>query len=228
MSSFFSLALITASSGFAECGNCPPGSQGPQGPQGVEGQQGPQGAQGAQGPQGPRGPMGPQGATGADGAVGPAAPFCGILTFTDPYSLVNQTIPSLAPILLEQNALSTPDIDVTNSGITGAVVVNTAGTYVLLYSATAKPDDSCSNHFWSIGIYVNGVLHVGSVRASSYEDKFETIMGHFIVALQAGDTVTLRNTSNIPIEVLSNVSGGSMPNTSAALDMFLLTSGTTF
>jgi len=116
---FFSFALTMASPLFAECGSCgsgcghcPQGVQGPNGPQGPAGPLGPQGPQGIQGLQGPRGPKGHDGPM---GETGPAAEFCGILTFSNPYSLVNQCVQPGHSILLEVNNIFTPDIDTSNA-----------------------------------------------------------------------------------------------------------------
>lgn len=205
----------------AQCGNCPQGVQGPQGAQGAPGCMGPQGPQGTQGAQGPRGVAGPK------GDVGPAALFCGILTYSNPYSLLEQCVPSLNAIKLEVTDINTPDIDVSNAGTTGEIIINTEGTYVILYSATGKLHEYCDVGNWSIALYIDGVLQPGSVKASltnSHKD-FDTVTGHLIASLKVGQKLTLVNSTNLSVQLLSNVSGGSMANTSAALDLFLLTSG---
>lgn len=114
---------------------------------------------------------------------------------------------------------------------TGEIVLNTEGTYFIIYSATGKIDKECEYTYdnWSIGIYLDGILQAGSVKAASTRhNDFETITGHVIVAVKPGQIVTLRNVSDSPLHILGDVSGSSTPNTSAAVDLFLLTSGTTF
>ena len=221
------LVCFTPMLAHAQCGSCPIGPQGPMGPQGNPGPQGPQGPQGIIGPQGSRGPAGPMGPA---GPTGPAALFCGILTFTNPYSLVNQKVWPDANVKLELPGPTTPDIDVSNAGTTGEIILNTEGTYAIIFSVTGKLAEKCDNTPWSFGIYVDGVLQAGSVKAAVTQHKgdFETITGHVFVQVKAGQVITLRNVSESVVSLLADVSGGFVPNTSAAVDIFLLTSGTSF
>ncbi|MDP1880534.1 MAG: collagen-like protein [Parachlamydiaceae bacterium] len=219
-----SLMADCSHQGSSSCGTCPPGPQGPIGPQGAPGPQGPQGAQGSIGPQGPRGPagcMGPQ---------GPAALFCGILTFTNPYSLLEQCIFPGSAIKFEKSGLTTSDIDTCNAAITGEIIFETEGTYVIAFTVTGRIKEDCIDGNWSVGIYIDNVLQAGTVVAAvtRHSKDFESISGHLIAVVKVGQSITLRNTSSNTISLLNNVSGGSRPNSSASLEAFLLTSGTTF
>jgi hypothetical protein len=206
---FFYIALTHFSSLFAQdCGNCT------------------QGMQDFRRGERPKGPTGPQ------RLVRPTSRHSGILTFCNPYSLVNQYIFGESVILLEESGIRTRDIDASNSGINGEIIVNATGAYLIFYSATGRSADSDNyNDAWSIGIYIDGVLDAGTVKAgtSNSKDEFETVTGYSLAVIKAGQTVTLQNVSTHPIELLSNVSGNnSVPNISAAVDLVLLTSGTTF
>lgn len=220
---FFSLILISnaPASLHAQCASCPQGVQGPQGAQGTPGPVGPQGPQGVQGAQGPRGVPGPKGDT------GPAALFCGIQSFCNPYSLEEQIVPSLNAMKLEITDVTTPDIDVSLAPTTGEIIINTEGMYAILYSATGKLNEYCDFGAWSIGIAIDGVLQTGSVKAALTNSKhdFDTVTGHIFLPLKVGQKLTLMNSTNLSIQILSNVSGGPTPNTSAAVDLFLLTGG---
>lgn len=220
-------ASVQAQCDTPSCGSCAPGPQGPMGPQGTPGPQGPQGGQGTMGPQGPRGPMGPQG---TPGVPGPAAAFCGILTFTNPYSLQGQCIFPCGNVKFEEAGFTTADIDTSNAGTTGEIVFKTEGTYCFVFTATGKLKEKKGGYdTWSFGLYIDGVLQPGTVIAAvTREHKdFESISGHLIAPVKAGQVLTMRNVSDDAVLLLNNVSGNhSIYNTSASLDAFLLTSGT--
>jgi len=104
---------------------CPAGAQGPAGPQGV---QGPIGIAGGTGAQGIDGPAGSSGIQGPIGDQGPCCPLTG--TFANVFSELDQLDrPSGSVALMEGANASTPGIDISNAGTSGAIVVTIAGIY---------------------------------------------------------------------------------------------------
>ena len=163
------------------------GATGPQGPigltgaTGATGAQGPIGLTGATGPQGPAGPIGPQGPQGEVGPQGPAGTGDAIYTNSGAVEVESgQTIPlSLT--------LQTPDstMSVADNGVT----VSQTGYYLVSYYIGG----SVATNEFVTSLYVNdtAIANENIVQSNSAGAASKTAL----LSLNAGDTITLRNTS---------------------------------
>lgn len=204
---------------------CPQAPQGPvgfAGLVGLDGAAGPQGDQGPQGIPGPQGPLGAQGIQGPQGPDGPCAPV--ISAFTNVYSLADQTIAPGQSVMLELSSANSGDFDITLAGTTGQVTVLASGYYLLNWGIDGLLTPPYPNPVpaWSFGIYINGVFLPGSAQGS-FTITPDAIVKHassyFIIHLNAGDVLTLVNTSTLPVNVVSNPFGSSVPTAAARLNI---------
>ncbi|MBR9649289.1 DNRLRE domain-containing protein [Clostridium tyrobutyricum] len=184
------------------------GAQGPQGPQGVQGPAGvdgpqgsvgPTGPQGIQGPTGPQGPQGPQGPAGADGATGPAN---GLNAYGYIYNLQDSMAIANGDILFSNNGYLNGIAHTTG---TAEISITQTGIYEINYIISTTINSNTA----SLAIAVNGfvqpstqvIVLLGAGKTS----------GNAVLTLNAGDIITLRNTSTNTI-VLENT-----PNVNAQL-----------
>ncbi len=185
------------------------GATGATGPQGATGPMGPQGFQGATGdagPQGDMGPMGLEGATGADGATGAIGPqgatgpmgatgVGGILDYGYMYNLTSPVaVVAGADISFDSNGLLTSGI----AHIAGAAqinVVNTGFYLVLFYASCLEAND--------FELFVNGNAIAGSLYGVTMAGIDNN--GYAIVALSAGDVLTVRNVGGADATLTSSV-----------------------
>lgn len=195
----------------------PAGAQGPAGAPGAAGPAGPQGETGAVGPHGPQGPTGPQGATGtagetgpqgatgpvgATGAAGPTGPTGAQGPAGDPGTLAADAghVYQLATIA-DATVVGGADVPFSNNGSLGSGVIHTAGTTTTTVSAAGR---------YRVGFTVNFTAGVGAQYTiavnGSATPAFNTpaltatgqVSGEGIIALTAGDVITLRNNSAVP------------------------------
>jgi hypothetical protein len=228
---FFAFLCLTTLN--ADCGNQRglPGVLGPNGPTGATGTvtgatgntgaTGPVGEPGPTGPTGPIGPTGiapigfpgPSGATGATGAFGATGTY---VDYAMMYSTVTQTVPPNTDITFENNVPPfSPGGAVSHSTIVSpqTVTFNSSGTYIIQYRVT--PQGSAM----SLSLVLNGASIIGG--SSMGQDNVNTqmmSMGQTIVTVPAGSTMTLRNTSTVPV-IIQNLAAGS---TTASLAIYLL------
>ncbi|MBV4435809.1 collagen-like protein, partial [Clostridium tyrobutyricum] len=184
------------------------GAQGPQGPQGVQGPAGvdgpqgsvgPTGPQGIQGPTGLQGPQGPQGPAGADGATGPAN---GLNAYGYIYNLQDSMAIVNGDILFSNNGYLNGIAHTTG---TAEISITQTGIYEINYIISTTINSNTA----SLAIAVNGfvqpstqvIVLLGAGKTS----------GNAVLTLNAGDIITLRNTSTNTI-VLENT-----PNVNAQL-----------
>ncbi len=193
---------------------CEKGDRGPQGLTGEQGLQGIQGVTGLTGAQGIQGLQGIQGQKGDQGIQGPKGDCVecnrecksGLSEFAEVYSGVSQTL-SASPgvnlagtsVVWENTIYTTANIDVSSAASNGKVAVKMAGWYELSYGAAAFLNPVPSPlPVWSVSIFRNGSYVPGSTICAlpiSPEQQATEIVADLLVHLDAGDSVTLANTS---------------------------------
>ncbi len=192
----------------------PTGPTGATGPTGLAGATGPTGSTGAAGETGPTGPTGlagatgPTGSTGVTGPTGPTGAF-GITTYGYVYNLatlVDATVAGGADIPFSNNG---PLSGITHTAGTTTITVPTAGVYQIDYSAYITAGIGSA-----IAIAVNGTVNA-STNLSALVATGE-LNGTAMLTLAAGDTITLRNNSLIPLTLTL------APNIGAQLNIILL------
>ncbi|MFU0832875.1 MAG: Collagen triple helix repeat protein [Oscillospiraceae bacterium] len=180
----------------------PTGDVGPTGPTGDTGPTGPTGDTGPTGPTGDMGPTGPTGDTGPTGPTGDTGPTGpGVTTYGYVYTQGAVTV------------LAGGDITFSNSGTlsgvshtpgTTAVVVMVSGMYQINYSVNIATTGVNA----AIAIAVNGVVEASTDVLSVAGTG--VISGTAILPLSAGDSVTLRNDSLVPMDLAATGNGAQL------------------
>lgn len=190
------------------------GSAGPTGAIGAAGATGPTGSTGATGAIGPAGATGATGVgvtgpTGADGAVGPAGPTGatggGLSAYAYVYNVSAELVPVETDIAFDSNGILQ---GVTHGIGAQQIVVSATGIYEVNWIVSGVE----SNQF---GLFVNGTSATGSVFGSGAGTQQNS--GQVILALSAGDVVTLRNHSSAAVVTLQPVAGGGQTSVNAAI-----------
>jgi hypothetical protein len=100
---------------------------------------------------------------------------------------------------------ATANIDVSMAAINGQVKVNKAGWYDVATGISAALNPIASPlPVWSLSLFVNGILVPGSTFANmtlSPAQLANEIVADVFVHLNAGDVLTLANTSVSPIQL---------------------------
>jgi collagen triple helix repeat protein len=182
----------------------PAGPQGPQGIQGAQGAQGPQGIQGAQGNQGDQGPQGPQGPQGAQGPQGPAG--TGLAQYGAVYNLSAQFVPLEADVLFDTAGVLSAGITFTPGST--QITITSAGTYLFQFSLNGVEPNQFAL-FLNGAAVAGGIFGVGSGTGNT--------VGQVLVAVSAGDVVTLRNHTSASAVTLQTLAGGTQTNVNASL-----------
>lgn len=158
---------------------------------------------------------------------------CCDVEFAEVYSITNQLLgASPAPntsgqtVLLEQTVFSTSNIDVLQAAASGRIKVNKAGWYDVATGICAALNPIASPlPVWSLSLFKNGVIVPGSTFASmtlSPEQKANEIFADVFVHCDAGDELTLANTSTAPIQLSAPSLGTNAQTNSAFLKITLL------
>jgi collagen triple helix repeat protein len=198
-----------------------PGEQGLIGPMGHQGIPGMDGINGTDGADGPIGPMGAQGLQGVQGPKGDcvACPCdCSGSEYAEVFSQVPQLLSASPGInlpggaaILEKTIIATPNIDVSQAGINGQIKINLAGVYDVATGIAAYMNPiPAPLPVFSLGLFKNGVLVEGSVFANlplSPAQASNEIVADVYVQCNAGDILTLANTSTAPINLAALPAG---------------------
>jgi BclA-like protein/collagen triple helix repeat protein len=179
-----------------------PGPQGPAGPAGPQGPIGPAGADGADGLPGPAGADGADGLPGLPGPPGPVAPT----SYGYFYNLTPQTVAIEADVAFDSNGTSS--LDLVHAPGTSPIIFTQSGTYAVEFAVSGVEP----NQF---ALFLNGTEVVGSVFGSGAGTQQN--QGKVIVAIFAGDVMTLRNHSSAAAVTLQTLAGGTQPNVNASL-----------
>ncbi len=211
------------------CDPCDKRMQGAQGPQGVEGprgQSGRDGKDGLDGQQGPQGIAGPQGIPGnCVNCFDDHKPCeCQKSEYADLYSQLSQELaaspgPNQAGgiVKFESSTVATSNIDISMANINGEVKINRAGWYDVATGVCGTLNPLSSPLLvWTVSVFVNGILLPGSTAANmtlSPEQKANEVVADIFVHLNAGDVVTLANTSTSSLLISSPTLGSfAVPN----------------
>lgn len=229
------------------CSTCPQGSLGPKGPQGPQGligkpgTAGPQGiagnsglvgSKGIDGPIGPtgfQGPTGPEGAAGAQGLRGEQGP-CGPANFgvyANVFTNLNQTINALGSlgdtvVFEANNAVSVSSIDISSAAITGDILFLESGIYSIYFTVEAILQVfKFPEPIWSFGLFLDNALLLTSFASYSFSPVIPLTHtgGEVIVEIQAGQKISLKNTSQFACKLVGNPYGTLVPNTSASINI---------
>jgi hypothetical protein len=182
----------------------PRGAKGPIGTRGANGATGATGAAGTNGTNGLPGVQGADGAPGADGhigAVGPIGPAA-TRTYAYIYDLAGQSVAVDSAVVFDTNGLTTSDI--THTAGTSAITITTAGTYKLAFSVSSINANQ-------MAVFIGGTQVGGGTYGSS--DANQQTNGQMIIAILAGDVLTLRNHTSNGTIVLNNHPGGAVGTT---------------
>jgi Collagen triple helix repeat (20 copies) len=221
--------LLTASQAQAQAGGgccctdcvCPPG---PQGPQGSQGSQGPRGGQGAPGAQGLIGSQGPQGIQGQGGPQGPccAVPL-GQVTVLNAYSTTDQVVPSLSACTFEHlNVFTATAFDVSMLATTGEITFLKSGNYLLSWTAEGQLTPPFPNPVpaWSLTMMLDGIPIPGSCFSGFTlfpAELTNNTGGTVVIFVNAGQKLTLINSSTLPISLIATIPGSLFPETSISI-----------
>jgi len=192
------------------------------------GAQGPQGPAGSQGPAGPQGLVGPQGPQGAQGPEGPCCP--GVTDYINVYSNQDQTVAAYSnpgsTVLFELANQVSSDFDISLAPTTGQITFLRKGIYELSFTVTgllvAFPFPT---PIWSFGLFLNGTLVPGSVFASfslAPDIILTSAASSCIIQVNAGDVLTLRNTTLGAVNLISSAFGSAVPVNSSSLNATLI------
>jgi hypothetical protein len=222
----------------------PTGFDGPTGPTGAVGAQGVVGPTGAEGPAGATGSAGPTGVTGADGPTGPAGEpgATGPQGVTGPTGTANigayAGLYSVEMQIIEPNGSAASDtvhfegynalmggIAIEQTATTGEIIFQEGGVYHIDFFIKGRLAQTLLTPLpWSFGIYLDNIFVPGSsyaVEVGPYNDLHE-INGGLIIAIQPGQRLSLRNTSNQRVELVSMSDTFVVPQTAASLVIYKL------
>ncbi len=176
----------------------PTGSTGAAGTNGVTGPTGPSG-----GPTGPTGSTGSSGATGATGATGSAG---GISNYAYIYNLTSQVVAIDADITFDTNGLITSGF--THMPGTSGINVSNSGVYKVDFSVSGVEPNQFT-------LFVNGSAVAGTTYGSGAGTQQNS--GQALIAMSAGDVLTLRNHSSAAAVTLQTLAGGTVVNVNASV-----------
>uniref|UniRef100_UPI0038B334A3 BclA C-terminal domain-containing protein n=1 Tax=Aquibacillus kalidii TaxID=2762597 RepID=UPI0038B334A3 len=176
---------------------------GPIGPTGPTGDTGPIGPTG---PTGDTGPIGPTGPTGDTGPIGPTGPAGGLSQYAYIYNLGAQVVPIEADVIFGSNGIITPGI--THTPGTSQILVTTPGDYEVTFSVSGVQPNQFS-------LFLNGSPVTETVYGSGAGTQQNN--GQAIIAVSAGDVLTLRNHSSSAAVTLQTSAGGTQTNVNASI-----------
>lgn len=214
----------------SECTCC--ACYGPQGPQGIAGMQGPQGVQGQMGVRGQQGNDGSQGLQGLQGIPGKDCDrhkcHC-VGIFANLFSNIAQSIGAYSSatntVLFDKfNAVSAGDFDLSIMATTGEIIILKHGIYSVLWDLQARITTPIITPVpsWAFAIFLNGVIVPGS-NYSGYtqapgDDPCHS-SGLVQIEIQAGDKISIKNTSISGVSLNPSVTGSVFPITIAGVNI---------
>lgn len=145
--------------------------------------------------------------------VTPVVPVaaCGLCEYGYIYNLTPQTVAIEADVLFDSNGIITPGIVHTLG--TSQIIVNIPGDYEITFSVSGTEP----NQF---ALFLNGSPVAGTVYGSGAGTQQNN--GQAIIAIVAGDALTLRNHSSAAAVGLASVIGGTQANVNASIVIKML------
>lgn len=129
-------------------------------------------------------------------------------------------------VTLENTIVASPNIDVSMSGVNGQIKFLKAGWYDVATGLCGSLNPISSPlPVWTLSLFVNGVYVAGSTFANmtlSPEQKANEIVADTFVHFNAGDVLTLANTSTAVVELTAPSLGTNAPTNSAYMKIVLL------
>ncbi|MCY9190250.1 collagen-like protein, partial [Bacillus mojavensis] len=183
------------------------GATGPPGLAGATGATGPPGlagATGATGAPGPAGATGPPGATGATGATGTGA--AGLSEYGYIYNFSAQTVAIEADVIFDSTGITTPGI--THAPGTSQIAITIPGDYEVTFSVSGVEPNQFT-------LFLNGAPITNTVYGSGAGTQQNN--GQAIIAIAAGDVLTLRNHTSAAAVTLQTLAGGTQTNVNASI-----------
>ncbi|KZE03671.1 Flagellar hook-length control protein FliK [Bacillus mycoides] len=179
-----------------------PGTGGPPGPTG------PTGITGATGPSGgPPGPTGPTGLPGTAGATGPTGlTVSGLSHYAYVFNTSAQVVALEAPILFNSHGRMTSGF--THTLGTSQLMVLNAGDYKISFSVSGVEPNQFT-------LFLNGAPVTSAVYGSGAGTQPNN--GQTILALAAGDIITLNNHTSAAAVTLQTLAGGTQTNINASI-----------
>jgi hypothetical protein len=175
------------------------------GAQGQPGAAGTNGVNGAQGQPGTAGTNGTNGTDGVDGGIGPAGPAA-TPDYAYVYDTSGHTVAIDAPVLFDTNGLRTSSIS--HVAGTSDIVLTTAGTYKVTVSVLA-------NIPFEAAVFQNGSVVPGGTYAGNGTNR--AAAGESIIAVIAGDVLTVRNHGTSGPITLDSGNAGTAANVDASI-----------
>ena len=163
-----SVVLTSKTVTLCSCCDCPPGPPGPAGPRGLQGLKGDKGATGL------------SGTNGVAGAPGPAG--SGSSEYGYVYNVSAQVVPLETAVTFSDNGIGTAGI--THAPGSADISFVNKGDYKVTFSVSGTEP----NQF---ALFINGVVVAESVYGSGAGTQQNN--GQAILAIEAGDKLTLRN-----------------------------------
>jgi hypothetical protein len=181
---------------------------GPTGPAGPAGRTGRAGAPGLPGTAGTHGPGGSVGAVGPQGPIGPTGPAgtSGLSQYAYVYNTAGETVALEAAVTFDSNGLMTAGVTHAIGG-SGITLVN-AGVYKISFSVSASEPSQ-------ISLFIDGVVVVGTTYGSGAGTQQNT--GQVMLAIAAGDVLTVRNHSSAAAIGLAALIGGTQATANASV-----------
>ncbi|MGG1826745.1 BclA C-terminal domain-containing protein, partial [Bacillus pumilus] len=155
----------------------------------------------ATGDTGATGATGAAGATGATGATG-----AGLAEFAYVYNLSAETVALEAPVIFDSTGIITSGI--THAPGTSQIIVTNPGNYEVTFSVSGVEPNQFT-------LFVNGGPVTNTVYGSGAGTQQNN--GQAILALAAGDTLTLVNHTSAAAVTLQTLAGGTQTNVNASI-----------
>lgn len=158
---------------------------------------------------------------------------CGEPEFAEVFSQVNQNLTASPGLMLpgqvvalEKTIFATSNIDVSNAGSNGKIIINRAGWYDVYTGICGYLNPVQSPlKIWSLSLFKNGIYVPGSTFANltiSPEQKSNEIVADVFVHFNKGDILELANTSDDTVFMAAPTLGTNAPANSAYLKLVLL------
>jgi hypothetical protein len=169
-------------------------------------QKGNTGSTGSIGNTGTNGTNGSNGTNGTNGAAGATGPAGGLSQYAHVYNLAAQLVAIEAPVLFSDNGVMTTGI--THVAGTSPITLTNSGTYEIAFAVSGVEPSQ-------FAVFVNGNPVDSSIFGSGAGTQQNS--GQVLLALSAGDVVTLRNHSSAAAVTLQTLAGGTQISVNASI-----------